>query len=68
MPRSRKSGLTGSRSNGGATHYTGAITAFKGDDKIEIEIGEVTWMFMGLGTEVPEEKVGTGIRYMVPKR
>lgn len=63
-----RSGLSGSSSNGGEKHYSGEITAFRGDDKVEIEISEVNWMFGGLGAKTPEEKVGIGIRYMVPKR
>jgi len=44
------------------------LTAFKGDDKVEIQIGEVMWQFRGMGTKVPEEKIGIAIRYTVPKR
>ena len=63
------SGLGSSRSNNsGPTHYGGSITAFKDDDKVEVEISELNWMFGGFGAKTPDEKTGIGIRYMVPKR
>jgi hypothetical protein len=42
----------------------------RGDDKVEIKVTEVDWMFggFGIGQKTPEEKTGIGIRYMVPKR
>lgn len=63
-----RSGLSGSRSGGSETHYSGEIDAFRGDDKVEIQVGEVMWTFMGLGAKIPEEKVGIAIKYSVPKR
>ncbi len=64
------SGMAGSsRTKGGPVQdWSGRITAFLGDDKVEIEIAEVMWMFLGLGTKTPEEHTGIAIRYSVPKR
>ncbi len=41
----------------------GQITAQRGDDQVDIRVGEVVWMGMGKG-----QQTGIGIRYTVPKR
>lgn len=43
------------------------IVAFKGDDKVEIHIGEIMWINTPLTTH-PSEHTGIAIRYSVPMR
>jgi len=65
-----ESGMAGSsRTKGGPMQdWSGRITAFLGDDKIEIMVGEVMWTFQGLGAKTPDEHTGIAIRYSLPKR
>ena len=44
------------------------IVAFNGDDKVEIEIGEIMWLWTPLPSNHPTEHTGVAIRYSVPMR
>jgi hypothetical protein len=59
---------SGTARSGKPASESAHIVAFKDDDKVEIQIGEVMWLFQGIGTKIPDEKIGIAIRYTVPKQ
>jgi hypothetical protein len=68
--RVNESGMTGSsRTKGGPVQdWSGHVTAFLGDDRVKIVVGEVMWLYQGIGAKTPAGHTGIAIRYSVPQR